>query len=496
MKIKKNVMSRGIALVLAILLCTLSVSTPALAAVTSQSLAVPVFQHPKKGSFWNDVIKAGSASVPFVVTNPANGPGTATDGAYAESMAAAADAGIRPLGYVQTNDQSRSFSDLYSAVDTWYKLYPRTQGMYIDLLKQRSTAGVCYVAALYTHIKNTHPNDLVVLNFSGNVSPSYEPYGDIFVNAEGDYESYRDTWKPRYKGFEDSRTYQNRFWHKVYNVKTEDFNTAFSRVRENNAGWAFITDKVQPTPYNATPSFWQNEANEVRALPSSAIPNRGMTTLPRDCISLGVSADSTVDTITTKQSKTTSQLTVTNTDAGYDSPPATKIEVTALPTGVSLAAFSGDGWTCDQAVKSCNFTNVLAAKSTAPVATAVLVGSCDATGTDAKARLTNYAGNRWDVTLPVSVPFGCETTSPAGKINKDSSGQSIRLTTGSVETTPAIKLPATTVEKQQTEQTQEKASGLSASKIALLILLFLMLVGVGIGVGIWLRQRNRYRIEG
>lgn len=496
MKTKKNSMFRGIVLIFAILLSTLSAGAPALAAVTSQSLAVPVFQHPKKGSFWSDVTQAGSTSVPFIVTNPANGPGATTDGAYAEGMAMAADAGIRPLGYVQTNDQARAFNDLYSAVDAWYRLYPRTQGMYVDLLKQRSTADVCYVAALYTRIKSTHPNDLVVLNFSGNVAPTYEPYGDIFVNAESDYESYRDTWKPRYKGFEDNRAYQNRFWHKIYNVKSEDFNVAFSRIRENNAGWAFLTDKVQPTPYNATPSFWQNEANEVRALPPSTVPNRGMTTLPRGCISLGVSADSTVDTTGSKQSKTTSQITVTNTDITYDSPPAAKLELTALPTGVSVAALGGDGWSCDQNTRSCTFNGTLPAKSTAPVITAVLLGGCDTRGNDGKARLTNYAGNHWDITLPVSVPFGCEATSPAGKLNKDSSGQILRSTTQGAETTPAIKLPGATEQKQQPRQMEEKVSGMSAAKIALLILLVLMLAGLSVWSGLLLRRRNRYRIEG
>ncbi len=463
-------------------------------AVSSQSIAVPLYIQPDKSTFWDDVRTASSASVPFVIANPSNGPGAAALPAYTTAMAKNDTANIKTLGYVQTNYQSRPIKDVYRDIDGWYRLYPSTKGIMIDLVKDGGPVETCYVAALYARIKHARPNDVVVVNPGSNISEAYEPYGDIFVNAATDYESYL-TWTPRHTTFEDSPENQNRFWHIVYGVKPDQFSSVFERLRANNAGWVYFTDKSAAAPFSGTPSFWQNEASEVGALPATAIPNRGITSLPRGCISLSASADNSVDTTVAKQSTTTSSVTVNNTSQTYDSEPATTVQVMSLPKGTSISRLSADGWSCDVVAKSCGYPLAIAAGSSPPKVTAVLAASCDYAGGDATLRLSNYAGNRWDVKLPVHAPFGCEASTAAGKLNTDGSGQLLGLTTQSVETTPEITPLSGPKVSTQTNGVPVVQKGLPLVVIVSIMAgaLILMLIVALIGWAIY--KRRHYKVN-
>jgi hypothetical protein len=465
----------------------------AAAAVTNQSLAVPLFQNPTKGTFWSDIAASNGNSVPFVVANPNNGPGTTADPAYLSAINNASSAGTKTLGYVQINYQARPFKNSYADVDSWYRMYPNTKGIFVDLVKEGTTEDVCYVAALYSHIKNVHPNDLVVLNPGGHISQAYEPYGDIFVNSQSDYDSYQG-YTPLYPGFENKSSYQNRFWHIIYDTTSDDYSSAFTQARNNNAGWVYITDQKAPTPFAAAPSYWQNEKSDVSALPASNIPNRGLTTLPRGCISLSASADSTIDTTTVKQTKVSSNLTVNNTSTQYDSELATKLQVLSVPTGASLQSISGANWNCDMNAKTCAYNATLTAGSSSSLAS-VVQADCTYSKGNAKLRLTNYAGNRWDLDVPIQPPAGCDASTPAGKANSSNTGQIVRLTTQSVETTPDIKaLGETDTPKKTTTPIAKKSWSLV--KVMALVVVILIVIGGGLwGFWYWYQRRNPYRIR-
>lgn len=464
------------------------------AAVTNQSIAAPLYAKPGSNSFWDDVRSAGSNSVPFVVANPDNGPGKAVDPAYTAALDQNAAANIRTLGYVQTNFQARNFKEAYNDINTWYQLYPQAKGIYIDLIKEGGQEEACYVSALYNHVKNIRPNDLVILGSGGHLSPTYEPYGDIFANANTDYGTYK-AWKIQYKGFEDKVDYQNRFWHLIYGVSSDNYSSAFADARRNNAGWVFITDKSAPTPFSETPSFWQNEASDVGTIPSSTFPNRGKTSLPRGCISLSSSADSTVDTRTAKVSTTTSSVSVNNISPTYDSEPTTTAQVMSIPKGVNLATLEAGGWACDVNSKSCSYDKTIPASTSTAKVNVVLTAGCDYGGGDATLRLTNFAGNRWDLKLPLKPPFGCDPSSPAGKINTDKSGQLISLTTHSVETTPEIKPLGSENENQAAPKEESKKEDGSIVKSIAIAVIILILLGLGVWGFLWWHKRARYSVK-
>jgi hypothetical protein len=466
--------------------------TQVLAGVTNQSIIAPLFAKP--GAFWDDIRAAGSSSVPFVVASVNNGPGVKADPVYAAAIAKNSTAQIRTLGYVQTNYQTRNFKDAFNDVDNWYKFYPQTSGIYIDLLKEGAQDEVCYVSALYTHIKNTHPNDVVILSPGSHISTAYEPYGDIFVNANTDYQTYQN-WRVQFKGFEDKTQYQNRFLHMVYGITADQYSNAFTLTRNNNAGWTYLTDKTNPTPYTATPSFWQNEGSDIGALPASSIPNRGRTSLPRGCISLSSSADSTIDTRTAKQSTTTSTVTVNNTSAGFDSEPTTTMKFLNLPKGTNFTGMAAQGWQCDPDTKSCSYGSTIPITSSPPTIATSLTTDCTYTGGDATLRLTNYTGNQWDLRVPIKAPFGCDASTAASKLNSDSSGLISALTTQSVETTPEITPLGGTANKQDDHKAATPKKAASAVKLVAVLIIVIVIIGVGIWLALYLRKRNRYSVR-
>lgn len=484
---------RSIATRIVALVLLLVVFVPqAVLAVTSQSLAVPVYDKPM-GVFWNDVTSAGASTVPFVIASPSNGPGVAIDPTYKAAISKNAASTIRTLGYVQTNYQARAFKETYNDINTWYQFYPDTKGIFIDLVKEGGSPELCYVAALYSHVKNIRPNDTVVLGPGTHISAAYEPYGDIFLNASSDYGTYQN-WKVQYPGFEDKQLYQNRFWHMVHSVSASNYGSAFDAVRANNAGWTFITDKTPPAPFSTTPSYWQNEIGDVNNVSASSIPNRGKTPLPKGCISLSDSIDSVVDTTVRKQSNTQSSITVNNTSSTYDSEPTTQMQVLSTPAGASVTAMSGERWVCAKAEKTtCNLSTVLPA-GTSTKLSATFQAGCDFGSGDAIVRLTNYAGNQWDTKIPIKPPIGCDASTAAGRVNTDATGQVLGLTTQSEETTPEIT-PLGGGESVPDVAAKAEGKGLSPGIIIAIIVFGVLIIGGIVAAIVVVYQRSRYKVD-
>jgi hypothetical protein len=398
----KKILTRLIAVFIAALGIFSSLSGVASAAATTSSAAVPMYQYPTVGTFWSDINGAGSSTVPFEIVNPATGPGVTVDPIYTSSLASNKAAGIRSIGYIYTNYQSRSYADAYKDIDDWYQMYPDVSGIFVDLVQDTNANDLCYVAGLYNHVKNNHPNDLVVLNPGTHISQRFEPYGDIFMNAENTFAAYQSGWSIQYPGWEDNPAYTNRFWHLIHTTDSTEYATALSLVRANNAGWIYITDDTMPNPYDVTPSYWNTEISDINSLPDTTIPNRGKTTLPSGCQDLTV-ATSNTNATSAKQVKTTSNITVTNADAAYNTEPTTRVAF-ALPAGVTLSG-SGTNWSCSGS--QCSYNATINATQSANVLAAEFTASCGYDSGDVTGTLTNFAGNTDTFTVGLTKPSDC-----------------------------------------------------------------------------------------
>ena len=98
----KNKRLNKIVVSVLILLVTLSI-TPT-SGTFSQRMFIPAYFYPgpDPGSLWNQAT-SGSPIVEIMVMNPASGPGTSQDQNYVNSVMNSFSAGIKVLGYVDTN---------------------------------------------------------------------------------------------------------------------------------------------------------------------------------------------------------------------------------------------------------------------------------------------------------------------------------------------------------------------------------------------------------
>lgn len=79
-----------------------------------------------------------------VIVNPSNGPGTVTDGNYTDAIVKMQSAGIRVIGYIDTDypyiagHGSVSLAQAEALVDRWLALYPMIDGIFFDDMSYQS----------------------------------------------------------------------------------------------------------------------------------------------------------------------------------------------------------------------------------------------------------------------------------------------------------------------------------------------------------------------
>ncbi|MDX2776594.1 spherulation-specific family 4 protein [Streptomyces caniscabiei] len=386
-------------LMAAVMSASLFIAPLSHAATNTQSIAIPAYEYPTLTALWGAIDTAGS-QVPFVIVNPASGPGTSANSDYTNRIATNTTEGIRSIGYVDTNYQTRPIADVMNDIDLWYSLYPGIQGIFFDRVSVVDSAALCYSAYAYNYAKVKHTNDPVIQNFGTYTSPAYEPYGDILVNAEMDHVLYQ-TWVLPADGFQNNPAYSNRFWHLVHTTNSTDLASTLTQTRNNNAGWVYITDDTMPNPYDTAPTYWNTELTSVATLPASTIPNRGVTNLPAGC--LDVSAQ-------TNSSQTNNTTTVTaslaNNSTTYGVPTPTVVSFT-LPNGVTLESASGTGWACNNTTCTHN-GNVAAGAATADL-TATFSATCSYQSGDITTTTTSFPQTTSTSSASIARPSSCPT---------------------------------------------------------------------------------------
>jgi len=401
---------------LAALVAGFLIPAPAAMAVTStQSIAIPGYDYPTLPGLWPSIEAAGGSTVPFVVVNPASGPGTTPIGDYTTRVNNNTNAGIRSIGYVDANYQARPITDVINDIDGWSSVYPGTSGIFFDRLKVGTASDLCYASYIYNYTKVKHPNSLVVHNFGTYADPSFEPYGDIFLTAEMDLALYQ-TWNMPTDGFHNNASNSNRFWHLIHTTDTSDFSTALTMARNNNAGWVYITDDTMPNPYDAIATYFNSEIAQIETLPASTIPNRGITNLPAGCL------DTTLNQANDQHPGTnTATLAINNTSTTLESPAPHELNIT-LPSGVTLNSANGNDWSCTGT--TCTYGSLPANSSSDSLALS-FTADCSYASDPISITFTSFPAKETTSTIPLSAPENCNsptpTPSPTDNNGKDSS---------------------------------------------------------------------------
>lgn len=393
--------------------------SPAGAVATTQSMALPAYEYPTLTNLW-PFIDANASQIPFVIVNPASGPGVSANSDYTTRIATNNTENIKSIGYVDTNYQARPYTDVISDIDLWYSLYPGVKGIFLDRVSATGAPALCYSAYLYNYAKIRHTDDPVIQNFGTYTTPAYEPYGDIFVNAEMSHALYQ-TWSLPVDGFQNVSANANRFWHLIHTTDSTDLATTLTATRNNNAGWVYITDDILPNPYDTAPTYGSTELTSIASLPASSIPNRGLTALPAGCLDTTTSASSTSGTNSVAYSSS-----ITNQSTTYSLPSNTTRISVSLPTGVSITSSSGSSWACSGSI--CSYSpSVAASASTSQLSINFTVDCSYQSGSIGISAVT-FPNNTSSSQLSVPIPTGC----PAGTLASTGDNQYLIFSTGTL----------------------------------------------------------------
>jgi hypothetical protein len=107
----------------------------------------------------------------------------------------------------------------------------------------------------------------------------------IAVNFNDTYAAYQ-RWQPD----ELANSYPaTRIWHHVYGTTRANLANAVNLSKQRNAGWIYMTDDVDPNPWNTLPNdaYWgdelqlaENGGNEKRIIP---LPGNIVRVSPKNC---------------------------------------------------------------------------------------------------------------------------------------------------------------------------------------------------------------------
>jgi hypothetical protein len=156
-------------------------------------LLVPFYEHPAdRPDDWEALLGA-ARRLHGVVLNPASGPGSAPDPAFAAVAGRLRASGVRVLGYVDTDyarrPHGRVAADLVRHRD-WYG----TDGAFLDQVSSGPGA-LAHYRRLAVAARSAGAASLV-FNHGVHPDPGYLPLADVLVTFEGTWETYRSADPP------------------------------------------------------------------------------------------------------------------------------------------------------------------------------------------------------------------------------------------------------------------------------------------------------------
>ncbi|MEU6552267.1 spherulation-specific family 4 protein [Streptomyces sp. NPDC046915] len=219
------------------------------------SLLVPLYVHPAEDpGAWHRLITAADRTY-GVVLNPANGPGTAPDRAFAAAAGALRAAGARLLGYVDTDYGARGRAEVTDELRRHRQWYA-ADGCFLD----RVTAAPDGLPACRRLVRTARRLGAapVVLNPGVHPAPGYVRLADLTVTFEGHWTTYvsaftRPPWPADHP--------PDRLCHLVYGVPAPLIPLAVRTAHERGAGvcgpvtgeppnpWAELTPALSGTEY-------------------------------------------------------------------------------------------------------------------------------------------------------------------------------------------------------------------------------------------------------
>ncbi|MEU7160756.1 spherulation-specific family 4 protein [Streptomyces chrestomyceticus] len=214
----------------------------------SRQLLVPLYEHPaERPDAWRRLV-AAAPDLYGVVLNPASGPGTAPDPGFAEVAGQLRAAGVRVLGYADTDYGRRPHAavvqDLLRHRD-WYG----ADGVFLD--QAASGAGLLTHYSRLTVAARAAGARTVVLNHGVHPHPGYLDFADLLVTFEDTWAAYETAEVPPWTAHHPPE----RFCHLIHGLPKTRAAAAAELARQRGAAVHCAVPGTAPHPWDALPPY-------------------------------------------------------------------------------------------------------------------------------------------------------------------------------------------------------------------------------------------------
>jgi spherulation-specific family 4 protein len=211
-------------------------------------LLVPAYAHPLADpDAWQRLV-ALAPSLRAVVVNVHNGPGDPEDAAYPDVLKALQEAGVRTIGYVDSDYGRRPAPEIVADVETWLARYD-VRGVFFDQV----AAGLDLLDhyADVTVAARARGADYVVFNPGAVPHPGYLDLANVTITFEGSWQDYRKLTEPEWL----RSLPASRFAHLVHQVPdAEALRAAFVRARRHHVRTFYATTGGGSNPWSVIPA--------------------------------------------------------------------------------------------------------------------------------------------------------------------------------------------------------------------------------------------------
>jgi hypothetical protein len=216
------------------------------AAAPKGSLLVPLYVHPVVDPAAWRALEGVASSLYGVVLNAADGPGARPDPVYVRTARRLRRAGVRLLGYVDTDYAGRPAHAVYRDLRR-YRAWYAVDGVFLD----RVASGPRQVP-YYRWLARTARlcgARTVVFNPGVHPDPGYARAADLLVTFEGSWAEYERAEVPRWTAAHPAA----RFCHLVYGVPDGLAGRAARLAALRGAAVHCAVPGVPPNPWQSVP---------------------------------------------------------------------------------------------------------------------------------------------------------------------------------------------------------------------------------------------------
>jgi len=216
--------------------------------IAGMRVVVPAYFHPAAApKAWQQLVRLASR-LRLVIVNVHNGPGEEIDPGYPPVIEALREAGVRLVGYIDSDYGRRTPSEISREAETYLRRY-QVDGVFLD---QVSTGlpDLDHYAACVLGARSAGAR-FVALNPGAHPHPGYVDLANLTVTFEGPWAEYRAMSVPAWV----SQFPPGRFAHLVHSLPVDSFAAGLHMAAERHVRGIFFTSSRGANPWDHVPAL-------------------------------------------------------------------------------------------------------------------------------------------------------------------------------------------------------------------------------------------------